>query len=405
MKILFVSDTYYPHINGIYYFIHRLAERLQAHGHEVAVLAPSDSLLYTDKTINGIRVFGVPSVSLLLYKTIRIPVPLALKARVDMIFRTFAPDILHLQNHFTINKAALAVNKKHGLPVIGTNHFMTENFTPFYSFLHMNATIEKMMWSAFSKVFNKLNLVTTPTDTGARLIRPKLDVDVLAVSNGIDLEEFHPGDNGKALRHKYGIPDKPILLFVGRLDPEKHIDQVLNAVAGSSLNEFCFVITGKGTIRPTLEKQIKKLGIADKVVFTGFVSNEDLPQLYRISRCYVTASVAELQSIATMEAMACGLPVIAANAGALAELVHDGKNGFLFEPGDIDALTRSIETIFSDDQLYHQMKRRSLEIILPHDISNTVVAYEKCYQHCIGKTSLVKQPAGSGKKYQHAVSI
>jgi len=383
MKILFVSDTYYPHINGIYYFIQRLAERLQAEGHEVAVLAPSAGLGYTDKTVEGIRVFGMPSLSLLMYKTIRVPIPVSLKARVDKVFRTFKPDILHLQNHFSINKAAIAVNKKYGLPIIGTNHFMTENFTPFYSFLHMNAKIESMMWGAFSKVFNQLTMVTTPTETGAKIIRPKLKVDVVAISNGIDLAEFNTVPNNTSIKTKYGIPDKPFLLYVGRLDPEKHIDEVLHAVAKLSSVDFCFVITGKGTKKDSLQALVNKLGIQDKVVFTGFVSNEDLPQLYRLSRCYVTASVAELQSIATMEAMASGLPVIAANAGALAELVHHGKNGFLFTPGDISALANCVHTIFSDDQLYAQMKHYSLQIIESHDIKNSVRLFEKIYQTCI----------------------
>jgi 1,2-diacylglycerol 3-alpha-glucosyltransferase len=383
MKILFVSETYYPHINGIYYFIQRLAERLQKHGHEVAVLAPSENKEYTDKVIENIRVFGVPSMSLLMYKAIRIPVPHTLKSKVELVFKTFKPDILHLQNHFSINKAALSVNKKYGLPVVGTNHFMTENFTPFYSFLHMNNFIEKKMWAAFSKVFNQLNVVTTPTETGAKLIRPKLAVDVLPISNGIDLTEFTTAADSTSIRIKYGIPAKPVLLYVGRLDPEKHIDEVLRAVATLNSDKFCFVITGKGTIKASLEKLVAKLGIEDKVVLTGFVSNEDLPQLYRLSTCYVTASVAELQSIATMEAMASGLPVIAANAGALAELVHDGENGFLFNPGDTNTLAKCIDTIFSNDILYHQMKNNSLEIIQTHDIRNSVSSFENIYQHCI----------------------
>ncbi|MEO7309044.1 MAG: glycosyltransferase [Chitinophagaceae bacterium] len=392
MRILFVADTYYPHINGVYYFMQRLAERLQAAGHTVAVLAPSDELLYTNKVVEGIRVFGMPSFPLLMYKTIRIPVPLALHARIDMVYTAFNPDILHLQNHFTINKAALAVNKKHGIPVIGTNHFMTENFTPFYHFLRMDSKIEKIMWAAFSKVFNQMDLVTTPTETGAELIRPKLHVKVVAVSNGIDLVRFNKTGGYTNIRKKYGIPDMPILLFVGRLDPEKNIGEVLEAVARLADKDFCFVIAGKGTIRPALEKQVEKLGLAGKVVFTGFVSNDDLPQLYHISRCYVTASVAELQSIATMEAMACGLPVIAANAGALPELVHNTENGFLFNPGDLNTLSKSIVAIFEDHQ-WRKMRQCSLDIIAPHDINNTVRAYEKWHANCIAKknhSSLVK---------------
>ena len=180
------------------------------------------------------------------------------------------------------------------------------------------------------------------------------------------------------------IPDKPILLYVGRIDPEKHLEDVLCAVAIAVRQiDFHFVIIGNGIRKSALESLTKKLAIGDRVIFTGFVSDIDLPYFYKVSRCFITASVAELQSLVTLEAMASGLPVIAANAGALSELVHDKINGFLFKPGDVNAIVQCIARIFAQDDLYQKMSKKSLEFAFMHDIHKTITSYEAIYQsHC-----------------------
>lgn len=382
MKILFVADSYYPHINGVYYFVQRLALRLKNEGHEVAVIAPSESMRHSQTAVDGINVFGIASFSLVIYRSIRLPIPFLLKKHLRQLVEEFNPDIIHIQNHFSLNKALINANKKYGYPVIGTNHFMTENFTSFIRSAKWKKILEKWIWSGFAKVFNRTLAVTTPSQTAARLIRAKLKVDVIAISNGIDLKKFYPKKfDESSIRKKYGIPGKPILLYVGRLDPEKHIDEILEAVAqDQNQTDFCFVLVGKGVKRSSLELQAKQLKIEDRVIFAGFVSDEDLLSLYQASRCFITASIAELQSIATMEAMASGLPVIAANAGALGELVHHEKNGYLFEPGDIASLTKYIHSVFTNDSLFYKMKELSLQYIAPHDISNTVQQYLQLYK-------------------------
>lgn len=381
MKILFVSDTYFPHVNGVYYFVRRLAVLLQERGHEISVLVPSADMHWSEKIIDGIRVYGVPSLPVMVYPKIRFPIPLNLRMNVKKTIQKLRPDIIHIQDHFALARAVVKVNMDVGIPIIGTNHFMPENVTALLPISIFNKGLEKWMWSSFTKVFNQLKLVTTPTDMAARLIRVKLGVDVLAVSNGIDLERFNQvGDTGP-IREKYSIPNKPILLYVGRLDPEKQLDEVLRAVAQALKSiDFCLVIVGKGVKREALEQLSEKLGIRDNVVFAGFVPDTELPFFYRVGNCFIMASVAELQSISTMEGMASGLPIIAADAGALDELVHDGKNGYLFDHGDISTLAKHIEKILSKHHLNKEMGNNSIKIILKHDIGQTVDAFERIYK-------------------------
>jgi glycosyltransferase involved in cell wall biosynthesis len=194
------------------------------------------------------------------------------------------------------------------------------------------------------------------------------------------------------VKEKYSIPDKPVLLFVGRLDPEKKVEEVLHAVARAEKKiDFCLVIVGKGTRKTALENLAKELGITDKVIFTGFVPDADLPSLYKISRSFIIASTAELLSLATLQAMATGLPIIAVNAGALSELVHDRINGFLYNAGDIDTLVENICNIILKDDLHREMSVQSLLYSHHHDIFKTVESFERIYSSTIEKKS-VKRP-------------
>jgi 1,2-diacylglycerol 3-alpha-glucosyltransferase len=381
MRILFVSDTYYPHLNGVYYFVCRLAPLLQEKGHIVAVIAPSENMQFSHKKVDGVDVYGMPSLPVLLYPNIRFPIPLLLRSRIGRLLSNFNPDIIHIQDHFSLSKAVITANKKRRTPILATNHFMTENLTSLFKSERLKHTLEGMLWSRFSDVFNQVYLVTTPTETGARLIRPKLHTKVIAISSGIDLKQFNPSGEKQKIKDKYFIPDKPVLLYVGRLDPEKKIEQVLHAVALAVKNvDFCLVIVGKGIRKSALERLSNELGISDRTIFTGFVPEEDLPYFYKFSRCFIIASIAELLSLATLQAMASGLPVIAANAGALGELVHDHINGFLFNTGDIGAMAHAISEIVSNDERYRKMSEKSLEIIRDHDIHKTVELFENIYK-------------------------
>lgn len=381
MRILFVSETYYPHLNGVYYFVCRIAPLLQAKGHEVIVIAPSENKKFTFRQIDGIGVYSIPSLPLLYYPKLRFPIPVLLQSRLSKLIKSIKPDIIHIQDHFILSKAVVRVNEKLRIPLVATNHFMPENLTALFKNKTLKKIIERSMWSRFSYVFNKASTVTTPTETGALLIRPKLKNKVLAISSGINLEEFNPRGNTYKIREKYGLPDKPILLFVGRLDPEKHIEEIVGAVAiATKIIDFNFVIVGKGVNRIALEQLAEKLNIKQKVIFTGFVPDEDLPFIYKLSHCFAIASTAELLSLATLQAMASGLPIIAVEAGALVELVKNNGNGYLYQSGDIRGMATHIINIFSNNSRYNGMSEKSVALSLQHDIKETAMAFEKLYE-------------------------
>lgn len=384
MRILFVSETYYPHLNGVYYFVCRVAPMLQERGHEVAVIAPSETTRFVKQRIDNIDVYTVPSLPILFYPKLRFTAPFLLQSRIKDLINDFKPDIIHIQDHFILSNAVVAVNKQLRIPIIGTNHFMPENLTSLIQNKTAKKIAENYLWSRFSILYNQLLLVTTPTETGARLIRPKLQTKVTAVSSGINLQEFNPLGDTISIKKKYSLPNKPVLLYVGRLDPEKRIEEIIQAVAVAVKTiDFYFVVVGKGARKAALEKLAKDLNIADKVIFTGFVPDEDLPYLYKLSHSFIIASIAELLSLVTLQAMASGLPVIAANSGALVELVQHKKNGYLFNPGDIDAIVECIKNMFTKENLYEGMCEKSVEYSQIHDIHATVDSFERIYSRFV----------------------
>ena len=383
MKILISSDTYYPHVNGASYFTQRLAFYLQEQGHEVLVIAPATKFAFEKANFNGVPMFGVPSIPIMSFG-FRVVLPFRIKKEIEKVVMEFDPDIIHVQGHFTVSKKVIAASRKnnHRAPIVGTNHFMPENLV---HYLHLPKPIEKkimqLAWNDFRKTFDTLHKVTTPTETAAGLIRNYgFDDSINAISCGIDLTRFSPSRRDEAIKEKYRLPKNPILLFIGRLDKEKDVDVVLHAVAKVPRSvHFHFAIAGKGQEQDKLKKLSEKLNIADRVTFLGFVPDEDLPALAATSDCFVNACTVELQCIGAMEAMASGLPVIAVDAMALPELVHNGENGYLFQPKDSDTLAKKIQLMFTDEKKRVEMSKKSLEIISRHGIAATIESFEQVY--------------------------
>ena len=388
MRILLATDTYYPDVNGAAYFTYRLATMLSQRGHNVFVMCPSRSFRTTVSNDNAVTVYGIRSIPIPIYRDFRIS-PLFIPRSVTRAVKEISPDIVHIQNHFLIGKEVVSAAKRLGIPAIGTNHFMPENLV---HYLHLPGIaerwVQKLAWRQFVRVFEQLDSVTTPTKTAAALLeKAALNKDVMPVSCGIDLERFKPTNDGAYLKQRFGIPtDRPVLLYVGRLDKEKKIDVVLRALPDiSRVTGVHLVLAGLGKEKQNLEALAEKLGIRKAVTFTGFVPDEDLQNIYRVADVFVTAGIAELQSIVTMEAMASGLPVVAVNAMALPELVHNGENGYLFSDGDSEMLAERVIAILANRALRARMSERSLEIIKDHDINKTVEKYESIYSEIVNR--------------------
>ena len=163
---------------------------------------------------------------------------------------------------------------------------------------------------------------------------------------------------------------------------EKQVDVILRALAKlDPALDVKLDLVGQGDQEHALQALAAELGVQDRVAFHGLSTDAHLRATLTRGSVFAIASIAELQSIATMEAMASGLPIVAANAVALPHLVHDGENGYLFEPGDADDLAAKLTTVLTaapEERL--RLQRASLEGVLVHDINRTLDTFEALYR-------------------------
>ncbi len=383
MKVMIGNDTYPPDVNGAAYFTKRLAVALADRGHEVSVLCPSRNLRNGVMTQDGVVEYRMRSLPVPFHTGFRFSPPPFLRRRVLEDVKRNRPDVVHVQGHFFIGRALIEAAKQLRVPVIATNHFMPDNLV-FY--LHLPEKLQNKLtewaWRDFARVFDRADVVTAPTPFAANLAEEKgVHGPVLSVSCGMDLSRFNPINDGYAFKTRYGVPERPTFTYVGRLDAEKHVDELLRALPLVRKSaDAQLVVVGDGHERANLVSLARELGVEGHVTFTGLVSDEELPGAYAATDVFCNAGTAELQSIATMEAMATGKPVIAANARALPLLVHDGENGRIFEPGDVEGLTLRLAELLPDADKRAKMGRESLRIVTRHDIGITLDAFEQLYE-------------------------
>lgn len=377
MKILLGADTYPPNVNGASRFAARLAQGLAARGHEVHVVCPSVHGADETVTVDGVIEHRIRSYRYPLHEFIRICMPWQAMPAVDRLVRELRPDVVHSQSHMLIGRAVLRSARRNGVPSIATNHFMPENvfgYLPLPKAFH--PPVARWCWNDLGRVFGQSDMVTAPTPLAVELMESNTDIrGARAISCGIDTDKYWQATQESA------APLTPTILFVGRLDAEKHVDQLIKAVARFPLDQpVRLEIAGKGDRRASLEALAGRLGLGDRVSFLGFVDDDELLRAYGRASVFCMPGVSELQSIVTLEAMSAGKPVVAADAVALPHLVHPGENGWLFTPGNVDELSERLHSLIADPTLRRRMGAASRRIVERHGIAATLDSFEDLYR-------------------------
>ena len=381
LRILIGTDTYPPDVNGAGYFTHRLATGLAERGHDVHVVCASEEGAPGIGYDGEVTLHRLRSASVLVHPTMRTAVPLGVAGHVARLMDRLAPHVVHAQSHFTVSRATVRQGRISGTPVVLTNHFMPDNL---FAHAHIPERLQglagRLAWRDMVRVANEADYVTTPTRRAAELLAQKgYERPVEAVSCGIDLERFHPRPAERtAARTGFGLPDRETMAFVGRLDEEKRIDELIRALPlVHEERDLQLVLAGTGQREGELRELAAGLGVADRVHFLGFVPDEELPRVYVAADLFAIGSIAELQSIATLEAMSTGLPVVAADALALPHLVDHGRNGYLYRPGDVAGLADRLLAVLRSGR--EAMGAASREIALTHDHRRSLARFEEIY--------------------------
>ncbi|MFK4761942.1 glycosyltransferase [Microbacterium sp. ZW T5_45] len=380
LRILIGCDTFAPDINGAARFAERLAAGLVQRGHDVHVVAPNQAYRRSaarTEVIEGepMTLHRLPSVRWAPHDWLRFVWPWRSKHYARKVLDAVKPDIVHIQSHIVIGRGLARIAHQRGIPVIATNHVMAENIldhTTMPKFI--DDMVLKAAWADAKRTFDLTRAITTPTRRAADFLEKTVEVTgVIPVSCGIDRSQYAP---------VIGPREKNRVIFVGRLTAEKQVEVILQAMTKlDPALDASFDIVGGGDQRKQLENLSAQLGLSDRVTFHGRTTDEQLRALLSRASVFAIASIAELQSIATMEAMASALPVVGADAVALPHLVNDGENGYLFRPGDADDLAEKLTTVLTADAAeYERMQRASLDGVAIHDINRTLDTFEALYR-------------------------
>ncbi len=378
LRILIGADTFLPDVNGAARFTRDLAVRLSKRGHDIHVVAPAVST----RSLSGIEVIDGEHITVHRLGSVRWPShdwlrfvpPWRVRAAAGRILDHVHPDVVHVQSFINIGRGVAREAHARGLALMATNHVMPDNIVDVSGFPEiLKPRLAQMGWNLADSVLALADTVTSPTPIAARYLTENTSVgNVIPLSCGIDLGRFTP---------RFERPDGNRVVYVGRLDPEKNIDTLLTAfsLVPRELSGGLDLVGG-GTAHARLAAHARELGIEDRVVFHGRVDDERLIELHEQASVFVMASTAELQSIATLEAMACGTPVVLADAMALPHLIEQGENGHLVEPHNAQEFARAIESILRNDgEADERMRRAAFGKAQEHDAQRVILRYENLY--------------------------
>jgi len=396
MRVLIANDQHWPMVSGVATAARTLAHALVENGHEVLVVAGSQTgRRYKEVDINY-PIIRTMSVGVPFRDNYRLSIPMY--KEVKKIVEEFEPDVIHVHTQYPVGIAAIKVATKLGIPLVATNHAMPDNFVQhFKSLKPLHRPISYVVKEYVLRPYKDVDHIIMPTQSAVSMFEDdSIAVPMTPVSNGIDLSSFHPGKVPDAFNKKYNLPldDTPLVAYVGRLDGEKRIQIMIKALAKAMKKTPVHgLIIGSGAVEEYLKKLVASLGVEDKFTFTGRVSEEDLHELHRAADIFVMPSPAELQCLAMLESMASGKPVIAVNVSALPELCQDGRNGYLVEVDDVDDMSKKISELAGDVELRGKMGKESLEIASEHDINTVIKKFVGIYQQAIDSPhSVTREP-------------
>ncbi|MBM7579170.1 glycosyltransferase family 4 protein [Jeotgalibacillus terrae] len=350
MRIAMITETFLPSTDGVVTRLCASIRWLRRQGHEVMVIAPDHGI----KEFEGAIVAGIPAYNFFLYKEDR--KFSFYSKKVKKYLKTFNPDLVHVVNPSFLGVTGIYYTKRLKLPLMASYHTHVPKYADYYNFSYMKPA----MWTYFKTLHNRALLNLCTSQTVLEELQEKGFHNVHLWKRGVDTKRFHPDFYHEDMRKRLsgGKTDKTLLLFVGRLAAEKEIERVKPLLQQS--DNFCLAIVGDGPNRETLEKEFA----GTNTVFTGFLHGDELAEAYASADVFAFPSTTETLGLVLMEAMAAGLPVLAAKSGPTGEQIEAGRTGVLFDPADPEDLFRAA------GQLKESEKRTKMGQLAHEDIQS-----------------------------------
>jgi phosphatidylinositol alpha 1,6-mannosyltransferase len=359
MRVLYCTDTYPPQINGVSIVTELSVAALSRRGWDCAVVAPRyppglhDVWRADPQAGAGAPVTSLPSVAMPRYPDIR----LAVKGRktVRELVTRFRPDLVHCETEFSIGRMGQHAAAAAGVPVVSSYHTDFGRYAEAYGIPWLRRTVTRYL----TRFHRRSRRVYTPSAV-AKAELAALGVERVEVwGRGVDTTAFNPHRRSQELRESLGMGSRFTFVYVGRFAPEKRVDVVVEAFRRASelvpRGVIHLILAGTGPCEAQL-----RASAPEGVAFLGFLDRQTLlPDLYANCDAFVFASVTETLGLVVLEAMASGLPVIAAPEGGVRDHLRDGHNGVTYEAGDAAAMAHAMVRLVNEWELTGQLARNA----------------------------------------------
>jgi len=335
MRIAIVSEVFLPKIDGITNRLKNTIECLVADGHEVLVIAPSGSV----EGFAGARVLRVPGPAFPPYPGLRICLP---DPRILWSLFRFRPDVVHVVGPVCLGLWALLAARLLRLPIVASYHTDLPRYLKGYGL----RWLQPIIWPLLRWLHALAHKNLCPSTVTKRELERHGVPDVGLWRGGVDTGLFSPRRRSVGMRARMvddGRIDAPILLYAGRVAPEKGLDALVPIL--DELPDCRLAIVGDGPARADLEKRFAKT----RTRFLGFLRGEELATAFASADLFVMPSMTETLGFVVLEAMSSGLPVVAAPRGGIPDLVRDGETGTLVDPSDSKRFADAVRGILEND--------------------------------------------------------
>lgn len=373
MRIALFTETFLPKIDGIVTRLKHTVEHLQRNGDQVLVFSPDGGI----KEYKGAKIYGVSGIPLPLYPELKLAIP---RPPLRKAIEKFKPDLIHVVNPAVLGVGGIYYAKTMGIPLVASYHTHLPQYLSHYGL----ASLEGLLWELLKLAHNQaeLNLCTSNAMVQELSSHGIERVDLW--QRGVDTEMFQPYLASQQMRSRLsdGNPDKPLLLYVGRVSAEKQIDQikpVLEAIPDAHL-----AIVGDGPHRTALEAHFA----GTQTHFVGYLQGLELASAFASADAFIFPSRTETLGLVLLEAMAAGCPVVAAASGGILDIVTDGVNGYLFDPQEAQGAVTATQRLLSATDEREKLRQNARLEAEKWGWSAATQQLHRYYQQVLAKTAL-----------------
>jgi glycosyltransferase involved in cell wall biosynthesis len=372
LRIAFFTETFLPATDGVVTRLKHTIEELLGMGDEMLVIAPKYG--EGSGSYEGVPIHRVSSVPFPSYPQIKLAL---INPGVGNALRSFGPELIHAVNPFVLGRGAPFYSRSLDVPLVASYH---TNIAAYASFYKLGLFDRATRWYT-RKLHNRAAINLCTSQATLRYLAGEGVERLHLWPQGVDARRFHPDKFSKGWRVRLtnGHPAERLLLYVGRLGHEKDIGRlrvVLDEVPGVRL-----ALVGDGPARRDLEQEYANT----RAFFTGALHGEELAAAFASADAFLFPSTTETLGMAMIEALASGLPVLAARTGATGEVVDDGETGLLYDPGSDAALVAAVRKIVSDDGLRARMGRNARAAAERRDWGSSTRTLRGYYEQAMGE--------------------